>query len=52
MKIEEFQKMYPTKESREEQLKTMSNEDIDKIIESCGTVQGKIYYSKFKKKDK
>ena len=50
MTIQEFQKIYPTREEREEKLKTMSNEEIDEIIKSCGIVQAKIYYSKFKKK--
>lgn len=52
MNIEEFQNLYPTREEREEKLKAMSNEEINKIIESCGTVQGKIYYSRFKKGEK
>jgi hypothetical protein len=52
MKVYEFQDLYPTREEREEKLKTMNNEEIDEIIKSCGTVQGKIYYSKFKKEEK
>jgi hypothetical protein len=27
----------------------MSDNEIDQLIRSCGTVQGKIYYSKHKK---
>lgn len=52
MTIFEFQDLYPTREEREEKLKTMSNEEIDEIIKSCNIVQGKIYYSKFKKEEK
>lgn len=48
MTVWEFQEKHPTKEQREEALKTMTDKEIDEIIESCGTMQGKIYYSKFK----
>ena len=44
----EFQEKYPTKEAREKALKRMSNAQIDKIIDTCGTKQAKIYYSKFR----
>lgn len=49
MTIWEFQKKYPTREERENALQSMTNEEIDEIIESCGTVQAKVYYSGFKK---
>ena len=45
----EFQKAFPTKAEREKQLKSMSNAEIDKLISTCGTPQGKVYYKKFKK---
>ena len=45
----EFQEDFPTREEREEKLKEMSDSEIDQLIRSCGTIQGKIYYSKFKK---
>ena len=45
----EFQDMYPTWEEREAVLREMTNEQIDEIIETCGTIQCKIYYSGFKK---
>ena len=45
----EFQEDFPTREQREEKLKAMSDSEIDQLIRSCGTIQGKIYYSKFKK---
>ena len=49
MTINEFQELYPSKEEREEAVKKLSDDEIDEIIESCGTVQGKIYYSQLKK---
>jgi hypothetical protein len=45
----EFQKQFPDKSKREEVLKNMSNEEINHLISTCGTPQGKAYYSKFKK---
>jgi hypothetical protein len=47
----EFQKLYPTKEEREEAIKRLPDEEIDEIINSCGTVQAKIYYSQLKKRN-
>ena len=49
MTITEFQEKYPTKEERIEAAKALSDSEIDEIINSCGTVQGKIYYSRLKK---
>ena len=49
MDLKTFQEEHPTREEREEVLKQMSNEEIDEIIETCGTVQAKIYYKRFKK---
>ena len=49
MTVFEFQEMYPTKMAREKALRAMSNEEIDEIIASCGTAQGKAYYASFKK---
>ncbi len=46
----DFQKDYPTKDSREKALKEMSDSQIDKLVKTCGTAQGKMYYSSFKKK--
>jgi len=46
----EFQKAYPTKAGREKALKQMSNAQIDKLAKTCGTIQGKVYISSFKKK--
>ena len=45
----EFQEKNPTREAREKELKKMSNEEIDKLIATCGTPQAKVYYKKFKK---
>ena len=47
--LEKFQREHPTKEDKEKALKTMTNEQIDELIEACGTVQGKIFYSKYRK---
>ena len=49
MTVFEFQQMYPTKMAKEKALRGMSNEEIDEIIASCGTAQGKAYYASFKK---
>ena len=48
--IFEFQKAHPSKADREKALKQMSNAQIDKLAKTCGTVQGKVYISSFKKK--
>ena len=47
MTVFEFQEMYPNKMAREKALRQMSNEEIDEIIASCGTAQGKAYYASF-----
>lgn len=47
--VAEFQKDYPSRKQREEKLKDMTDAEIDVLIDSCGIIQGKIYYSKFKK---
>jgi len=49
MTVFEFQQMYPNKMARERALREMSNKEIDDIIVSCGTAQGKAYYASFKK---
>ena len=49
MTVSEFQALYPDKAARENALLQMSNEEIDEIIASCGTPQGKAYYASFKK---
>ena len=51
MTVYEFQEKYPSRWEREEGVKKLSDDEIDEIIESCGTVQGKIYYSQLKKKN-
>ena len=45
----EFQEAYPAKPDREKALRNMTNEDIDKLIVTCGTNQGKAYYASFKR---
>ena len=45
----DFQEKHPTKEEREEVLATLSDEEIWHIAKSCGTAQGKLYYSRFLK---
>jgi len=49
MNVFEFQNMYPIKPLREKALRGMTNDEIDEIIASCGTAQGKAYYASFKK---
>ena len=49
MTIFEFQGQYQTRSKREAALRAMSNEEIDEIIASCGTNQGKSYYASFKR---
>ena len=46
--LDDFQKKNPTRTDKEKALRGMSNAQIDKLIDGCGTVQGKIFYSKFK----
>lgn len=46
----EFQDAHPTKAGREKALKAMTNAQIDKLVKTCGTPQGKAYYASFKKK--
>ena len=50
-KVLEFQRKNPTKAEKEEALRNMTNEQIDELINDCGTVQAKIFYSRFKKKE-
>ncbi len=45
----EFQEAYPSKSDREKALRNMTNEDIDKLIATFGTNQGKAYYASFKR---
>ena len=49
MSLWEFQDMYPTREEREAVLVNMPVEEIQEIIDTCGTIQCKIYYSQFMK---
>ena len=49
MTVYEFQDQYPSTAQRESALGHMSNDEINEIIDSCGTIQAKIYYSKFLK---
>lgn len=48
-KVIAFSKKYPTKKAKEEALRKMSDEEIDELIDDCPNIQGKIFYSKFKK---
>ena len=49
--INEFQEDYPDRESREAFVGTLSNEEIDELIDLCSAVQGKVYYRKQKKQE-
>ena len=43
----EFQEHYPTREAKEKALEAMSSGEIRALVDSCGSVQGKIFYSRF-----
>jgi len=47
--VKEFSAKYPTRAEKEEALRKMSDEEIDALIQDCPNIQGKIFYSKFKK---
>ncbi len=49
--IQEFQDEFPNKRKREAFAATLSNEEIDELIELCDTPQGKIYYQRMKKSE-
>ena len=49
--VRKFQEEHPTKASREEALRNMTNAQIDELIKASGIVQAKIYYASFKKKE-
>ena len=48
--LKDFQEKYPTRAEKEKALQTMTEEQIDELVRACGTMQGKIFYSSFKKK--
>lgn len=55
-KLNEFEKIRyerteESRKKREKLLKAMSEEEINKLIESSPNIQAKIYYSKFKKQN-
>ncbi len=45
----DFQKLHPTKSSKEKALKSMTNAQIDQLISACPNVQAKIFYASFRK---
>ena len=45
--LDEFRATYPTREMREEALRTMSAEKILQLTRSCATLQGAIYFARF-----
>ena len=47
--IEKFQDTYKTKEDKAKALSSMNNSDIDFLIYCMDNINGKIFYSKFKK---
>ena len=51
MTVKEFGEKYPTREEKEIALTAMSNEEIDELIADSSNIYGKIFYSKFKKRD-
>ena len=48
--IKKFQKLYKTREEKEEALRSMSDNDINFLIYCMDNIHGKIFYSKFLKK--
>ena len=48
--IKKFQKLYKTREEKEEALRSMSDNDISFLIYCMDNIHGKIFYSKFLKK--
>lgn len=48
--VQAFQEKFPTKAKREKALRSMSDEEIEILINSCGTAQGKNYYTSFLEK--
>lgn len=51
-KVDAFQKKYPTKEEKVKALQKMTDAQIDELIADSTIVQGKIFYSSFKKNKK
>jgi len=47
--IEKFQDTYKTKEDKAKALSSMNSSDIDFLIYCMDNINGKIFYSKFKK---
>lgn len=52
MDIFTFQDKYTTKEAKKKALATMSDAEVNAIIESCGTPQGKSFIKKLWKESK
>lgn len=50
MTVYELQELYPDKDEREKAVMSLPDSEINEIISSCGTIQGKIYYSNIKKR--
>lgn len=50
--IKRFQKLYKTREEKEEALRSMSDNDISFLIYCMDNIHGKIFYSKFLKNTK
>lgn len=48
--IKRFQKLYKTREEKEEALRSMSDNDISFLIYCMDNIHGKIFYSKILKK--
>ena len=45
----EFSKAHPTRASKEEALRGMTNDQIDKLIRSTNSIRVKNFYESFKK---
>ena len=47
--VQAFQEAYPTKAEKKEALRLMTDEQIDQLISTSGSIYGKFFYVKFKK---
>lgn len=47
--VERFQKKHPTRASKEKALKSMTNDQINRLIRASSNIQAKNFYASFKK---
>ena len=44
--IEEFQRVYPTREAKVRALRSMTDEEIEQLIRASTNVQAKVFYKR------